>query len=721
MSSTQASRTTAIFIRAIEAEDKAEALRRAIADPQSPLRFEVDPQGFAAIPRAPFAYWASERMRAIFRELPRFEAEGRTARLGGSTKNDFRFLRLWHEVLPAPYLWYHFAKGGSYSPFYADIYLVVKWKDQAREIEAELLIKYPYLGKNADFVLHRELPYFRPGLTWPRRTQSGLSLRAMPAGCIFGDKGPAAFVEGDDRQALAGLLAVMNSRSFRAVVDLQMAFGSYEVGVIQRTPFPETPASARARLASLARRAWSLKRSLDTAAETSHAFVLPALLQVSGDTLAARAEAWAARVARTEAELSAIQAEIDDICFALYGLSADDRRRIEQGFGASSEAGGEANEETEDADEASEPEGTADAVALTAALVSWAVGVAFGRFDVRLATGERTIPPKPEPFDPLPSRSPGMVPEAQEPPDSPDILVDDTGHERDLLARVRAVFDRVFGEKAHAALREAAETLSAKDGELAAWLRESFFEWHIKRYSKSRRKAPIYWQLATPSSSYSVWLYYHRFTRDTLYRVLNDYVAPKLKHEERKLTNLVQGAGPNPSASQRREIDAQERFVEELRALREEAARVAPLWNPDLNDGVIINFAPLWSLVPQHKPWQKECKACWDKLASGDHDWAHLAMHLWPERVVPRCITDRSLAIAHDLEAVFWEEGADGKWKPRKVGKDVVDRLIAERTSASVKAALESLIEAPAPGGGRGAGKGRAARKTRAGKTGGRS
>src|SRR5262249_54295462 len=151
---------------------------------------------------------------------------------------------------------------------------------------------------------------------------------------------------------------------------------------------------------------------------------------------------------------------------------------------------------------------------------------------------------------------------------------------------------------------------------------------HLDLYTRSRRAAPIYWQLATPSASYSVWLYYHGFTRDTLYRVLNDYVTPKLKHEERKLINLTPDAGPNPSVGQRKEIDAQEKFVAELRALREEVARVAPLWNPDLNDGVIINFAPVWRLVPQNRSWQKECKAVWDKLVIGDYDWAHLAMHL---------------------------------------------------------------------------------------------
>jgi hypothetical protein len=238
--------------------------------------------------------------------------------------------------------------------------------------------------------------------------------------------------------------------------------------------------------------------------------------------------------------------------------------------------------------------------------------------------------------------------------------------------------------------------------DIREWISRDLFARHIQQYCAHGRKAPVYWQLSTPSAFYSIWFYYHRLTKDTFYKALNDYVLPKLQHEERKLTVLTQSAGVNPSTNQRREIAQQEPIVEELRAFRDEIARIAPLWNPDLNDGVLINFAPLWRLVPQHRSWQKECKECWDKLVAGEYDWAHLTMHLWPERVVPKCMTDRSLAIAHGLEEVFWEEGVDGKWKLKKVGKDIIDRLIAERTSVSVKAALKSLLEAPAPSTGRG-------------------
>ncbi|MEZ4390235.1 MAG: hypothetical protein R3A48_03990 [Polyangiales bacterium] len=228
---------------------------------------------------------------------------------------------------------------------------------------------------------------------------------------------------------------------------------------------------------------------------------------------------------------------------------------------------------------------------------------------------------------------------------------------------------------------------------------KGFFSLHIKMYSKSRRKAPIYWQLATASTGFSVWLYIHAFSKDTLFRVQNDYVAPKLAHEARRLDALTSELRDGGTASQRKALAAQEAFVEELRALLDEVKRVAPLWNPNLDDGVLINFAPLWRLVPQNKAWQKELRSTWDALCEGKYDWAHLAMHLWPERVVPKCAKDRSFAIAHGLEDVFWVEGADSKWSARKTPTRGMEELVAERSSPAVKAALKSLLEAPVASG----------------------
>src|SRR5690606_4341232 len=87
--------------------------------------------------------------------------------------------------------------------------------------------------------------------------------------------------------------------------------------------------------------------------------------------------------------------------------------------------------------------------------------------------------------------------------------------------------------------RELTQALAIPGETLESWLSTRFFPEHLSRYSASRRKAPIYWQLGTPSASYSVWLYIHAFSRDTLFRVQNDYVARTLAHEERRLESLT--------------------------------------------------------------------------------------------------------------------------------------------------------------------------------------
>jgi hypothetical protein len=98
-------------------------------------------------------------------------------------------------------------------------------------------------------------------------------------------------------------------------------------------------------------------------------------------------------------------------------------------------------------------------------------------------------------------------------------------------------------------------------------------------------------------------------------------------------------------------------------------------------------MAPLWRLVP-HKAWQRELKKKWVELAAGKYDWALLAMHLWPERVVPKCADDRSFAIAHGLDDVFWAVDEDGKWQLREEPTTSVEELVRQRTSTTAKEAL---------------------------------
>ena len=267
-------RVKTTFIRVIEAQEKATALQKAIREPENARdasRFEADPASFRQVPGSPFAYWVSTEVRRLFANHPALESRGRGLSIGASTKNDFRYVRLAPEIAAtevcsrrqdtADRRWIPFAKGGAFFPFFSDVHLLVDWQHDGSCLKADIS---EYRGSRGwgyqwSAALNGHSYYFRAGLTWPRRT-NGLSFRVMPACCIFADKGPAAFVDGDVPEDLFALCAVANSAPFRGLVALQLArtelAQSYEVGLIQQTPVPDLNARTRDRLAKLAHIGW---------------------------------------------------------------------------------------------------------------------------------------------------------------------------------------------------------------------------------------------------------------------------------------------------------------------------------------------------------------------------------------------------------------------------------------------------------------------------------
>jgi hypothetical protein len=251
--------------------------------------------------------------------------------------------------------------------------------------------------------------------------------------------------------------------------------------------------------------------------------------------------------------------------------------------------------------------------------------------------------------------------------------VDDSGfeigepHRDDIVRRVREVLDLLWKDKAIDLEQEACEILGVPD--LRDYFRKptGFFQDHLKRYSKSRRKAPIYWPFSTESGSYTLWIYYHRLTDQTLFTCVNDFLKPKIDEVSRDTERLQKELKVGGNADKRAQLEKLHDFRQELIELRDELLRVASLpYKPNLNDGVMITAAPLWKLF-RYKPWQKDLKACWEKLEAGEYDWAHLAYSIWPERVKKLCKTDRSIAIAHGLEEICEVEIKKPKKKRAKL------------------------------------------------------
>jgi hypothetical protein len=648
-----------ICLRLLGEDNKGSELYKILHSAIDPRRFVVAPEDFRLVPNTPFCYWVNNSIRNLFTTLPAFENEGRTVKQGLASSDDFRFARLWWEVsleescppsahppeqagsycVVGKYRWFPFAKGGSYSPYYADLHLVLNWEKDGEELKnwAGSL----YGGSHWSRIIKNTEYYFQPGLTYPLRT-AYFSPQIMPTGSIISVRGSGIY--GNHLRAYLGVLA---SKPFDFLTKILLGrdeHPQFDMGDINLTPVPKLDSTYLATLEEPAIGSFSVRQSLDSTNEISHVFHLPALLQTGRGEIAKRITAWRDRVTKAEQQLTAYQDKIDEVAFRLYAISDDDRLAIEESVGrhtSTSDVPAEAEAENEQT--------TVEKVPLTAEIISYAVGCNFGRWDVRFATGERPAPGLPDPFAPLPVCAPGALTNedafsistavAGYPLrlDSDGILVDDPTHVNDLVARIREVFELIWPKEAEAREREASELLDVK--ELRDYFRKpvagGFWMDHVRRYSKSRRKAPIYWMLRSSKGSYAIWLYYHRLDKDVLYKALLNYVEPKLRLEENNLSQLRQrretvGTTGREAKQLEKEVDKQESFISELRDFHGKFKRVADLHlEPDLNDGVVLNIAPLWELVP----WT-EAKKYWKELLEGKYEWSTVSKQLRDRGVI---------------------------------------------------------------------------------------
>jgi hypothetical protein len=712
----------------LDAEDKEDGLKQAL-EGRRQARF-VHLATMTSIPGKPFAYWIPEEFLARVLAFPQMADSDAEARVGLQTDDDFRFLRLAWEINYCSFAarWKFISKGGEYSPFYDDLHLVVDWGNDAASMRAFIEQRYSWT-KNARSVSK----YGQPGLTYSERTTSELSLRPLPGSTVFSIAGPAILAASEE--VLLAILALGYTRLFRILLEMFVGGGDavqsgsaarhYKAGILNQLPLPRLDSQVGRELAASGRECAQLAIENWRSDESSRFFAgfliknATTLMDDCATHLAAFEDRLCALEERTgEAELKALE---------LYGLDARwvDFLRVNYGLHPS-----EVSSDVPPATVAEQMQWNVDdlvdalarkrgfsrqttklaywtdrryeAIALlngssvsqiVAArrstqvpdwhcrkraedILSYCLGIAFGRWDIGFATGEKKAPDLPHPFAPLSVSSPGMLQSAQALPltrsdvegrqaagqwDYPleipwdGILVDDVDHPDDVVRRVRKVLTIIWKERAEAIEQEACETLATKD--LGEYFRKPslFFADHLKRYSKSRRQAPIYWPLSTASGSYTLWIYYHRLNDDLLYTALNKYVKPKIDDTERELRRIeaeVPNATGREASDLRNAFERTTDLIEELREFRDELALVAELpYKPDLNDGVLITASPLWKLFRLLK-WRKDLEECWRNLAAGEFDWAQLAYSIWPERVREACRRDRSIAIAHGLEAL---------------------------------------------------------------------
>jgi hypothetical protein len=763
------------FFRLLKDSDKGKALEQSVRAYRSgssdeERTFRLSPEKFRKVPNTPFAYWVDDSIRELFVKLPPFESEGRSVNQGLATADDFRFVRAWWEVdaerrldpgiggapdwrddLPAFQAWCRartrqgkywvpFAKGGQYSPYYSDIHLVVNWRDEGDEMKAWAGSLYnnshwSRIIKNVDY-------YFRPGVTWPRRTNSRFGPYLLPAGSIFADKGPTAFVDTDQ---IRPTLALLFSEVYRDSIDMYMAGGdetqsgtpsrSYEGGILGSMPFAlmssrdlqhlkdsvasicfskqkaialSDDSNIERRLvpqlidtASIALKFWVLSLSNNVSNELNQFLSINRTVdeaiglksQLRNDVLAALCEKRSTK-ADSEVIEEALSMSTGELISKLLLEHGGGREYTVKSFYANRKI--ELVSKRCDIGVAEIIEALARDETLWLSEFGWRAsmaanvlfGYAVGRWDLRTGPPETELPMGYGPSAPLPVVPPATLigpkglpaksdniaseewlrarpdeislppPASIAHPTIPNseyaipipwdgILVDDPDQPNDVVGRIRQVLGFLHGDRAEAVEHDLIAELGVSD--LRGYLSNpsGFFESHLKTYSKSRRKAPIYWPISTKSGGYTVWIYYPRLTDATLFTV---YQIVQKKTEVLTL-ELSELAAIERTRAQQRRFDEVSRDVGEVRDFGAEILRIANLaYRPDHDDGVPICAAPLYGLF-RHGGWAKYLEGIWKKLEQGDFDWAHLAFVIWPDRVKEKAKSDRSIALTHRLEA----------------------------------------------------------------------
>ena len=536
----------------------------------SATRFDVALRDFDSIDGSPLAFNRLSLVGPVFRNNPKLDPTYASAVQGLATADDPRFVRCWWETPTETdgleSRWQPFAKGGIFSRFYADLYLKVFWKDDGaslRDFEQSVI-------RNPDF-------YFRPGLTWPRRTAKGLSVRRLPAGSIFADKGPGIFAKTNEAEEY--LLAITNSRIFEFLFMSRTSF-SWEVGIMKTMPIPSAAVTEKSNVAALATRLHDLKSFWDTGNEICTRFERPWTLQplVKGEatTIVSILDGVLAREKALDIELDESYTQLNDAVYRLYGVHDSLRAKIEVSIGERP------------------PE------------IIWPQ-----------MEGKSTEQKRMEHVWRLLSYTVKCVVEED---NDGLVSLQSVAQELPLLERVRAKLASFFSEQdPHTLEIEIVNELKkrvkgyARAESLQEWLTDRFFDFHCDLYLQR----PILWHLASSQDSadpaFSVVVAYHHFDHDLLAKLRSVHVRDRMTTLRREAAQAGKDNREDDRLQLLAALEEVEAFDKKLAKLQEGYHNGAEAgdddyriltpwkkpqerpkgWQPDIDDGVKVNIAPL--------------------------------------------------------------------------------------------------------------------------------
>ena len=562
----------------------------AIADPSKSWRYSVSSAEFKQVPGAPISFWISENMRAAFRKgVPLREVA--EPRKGMVTADNPRFIRLWREVemrkigfccgdreaaLKSKAKWFPYMKGGTFRRWAGNQESVVNWENDGAE-----LLNMKGNGYKVGSTNHNFDYIFKNAITWTKITSSDSGFRLNGEGFLFDDaSGLCALKGGADPYAALGLL---NSPVVKYGLRALNPTMNLNPGNLADIPFIEQWGAVR-----VARELVSLSKSDWDAYETSWDFTTLPILSSDyrgsniDETYTKLRSHWQSMTD----EMQRLEEENNKIFIDAYGLQDEltpevPIDEITLTCNPHYRYGGKLN------DEELEARLLSDTVA---EFLSYSVGCMFGRYSLDkpglvLANQGETLE------DYL-----AQVPEPTFEPDEDNIIpmLDEDWFSDDITERFRKFLRVTFGDEHFQENLRFIETALGKD--IRKHFTKDFYKDHVKRY----KKRPIYWMFSSPKGSFNALIYMHRYNKDTVSVLLDQYVREfKVKLNAQKSAyervEISSDASQGEKTKAIKEIQKINGMIEELDAWEREV--IFPLASQrieiDLDDGVKVNYPKL--------------------------------------------------------------------------------------------------------------------------------
>jgi len=599
-----------IFVRLVEYYS-AEEKEHNLIDANNRIQFQQ--QQFGKIPGSPIAYWVSENFIKSFIDNPTIGSIG-DAKHGMSTGNNGKFLRIWSEVnlssigfscdsrdfaANSGKKWFPYNKGGEYRRWYGNNNYVVNYLNGGQD-----MLDGFNDGSNTGFRHDNKNLYFLRCATWSFISSSNFGVRRSLNGFIFDVAGSSAFFPDD---LLDYAVAFLCSKVACYILSVLNPTLNFQVNNIASLPL--SIGSEKNKVCSYAcecvqivkadwdihENSWDYLRSpliTNYAAESVRTRIEDNLWDISWPSLtigkdeinlAVQSKSFQHHWLNLFMKLCRNEEALNRIFIQQYGLHDEispDVSFIEVTILQEELVYAARKEEQLKFDEAS----------ISSQFVSYGVGCLLGRFSVEkdgLILADQISSTVEDFFS--------VIPNAQYLPDLDGILplTDEDDFSDDLPSAFKSWLRFISGDHYDGNLHWIEDTLG-KD--LRTYFNRDFYKDHIKRY-KSR---PIYWMVSSPSGAFRALIYLHRYSKDTVGKILNDYVRPyrtKLDQKIRGLESVIDSgsssAGEKTKAKKR--LAQLEKYKTEIEAWEKEKLYPLALKRVelDLDDGVKVNYRKL--------------------------------------------------------------------------------------------------------------------------------